>query len=47
MTILSTSGNVATARLVAQQDDGSTKTFEGAYTVIGGVITSFDVQQTG
>jgi hypothetical protein len=47
VTILSTSGDVVTAQLVAQQDDGSTKTFEGTYTVSGGAITSSDVKQTG
>jgi hypothetical protein len=47
VTVLSTLGDVVTAQLVAQQDDGSTKTFEGTYTVSGGVITSFDVKQTG
>jgi hypothetical protein len=47
VTILSTAGDVVTARLVAQQDDGSTRTFEGTYTVSGGVITSADVKQTG
>jgi hypothetical protein len=47
VSIQSASGDVVTAQLVAQQDDGSTKTFEGTYTVSGGVITSFDVKQTG
>jgi hypothetical protein len=47
VTVLSTSGDVATAQLVAQQDDGSTKTFTGTYTVVGGVITAFHVEQTG
>lgn len=47
VTIVSTSGDVVTAQLVAQQNDGSTKTFQGTYTVSGEVITSFDVQQTG
>jgi hypothetical protein len=47
VTVLSTSGDMATARLVAQQDDGSAKTFAGTYTVVGGVITAFHVEQTG
>ncbi len=47
VTVLSTSGDVATAQLVAQQDDGNTKTFDGTYTVVGGVITAFHVEQTG
>ena len=47
VTVLSTSGDVATAQLVAVQDDGSTKTFQGTYTVTDGVITTFHVVQTG
>lgn len=47
LTILSTAGNVVTAQLVAEQNDGTSKTFEGTYTVTGGVITNFAVQQTG
>jgi hypothetical protein len=47
VTILATSGDVVTAQLVAQQDDGSVKTFAGTYTVTGGVITVFHVKQTG
>jgi hypothetical protein len=37
---------VVTARLVATQTDGAVKTYQGAYTVTGGVITQFSVQQT-
>ncbi len=44
-TILSVSGNVVTARISAQQTDGTIKTYQGTYTVSNGVITSFDVQQ--
>jgi serine/threonine protein kinase len=44
--ILSTSGDVVTARLWASQDDGVIKVYEGTYTVTGGIITSSDVQQT-
>lgn len=47
VTILSLDGNDATARLVAEQDDGTAKTFQGTYTVTSGVITHFDVTQTG
>ncbi len=47
VTIESVSGNVVTARLSARQTDGSVKTYHGAYTVQNGVITNFDVQQTG
>ena len=46
VTILSTAGNVVTAQVVAGQSDGTSKTFEGTYTVTGGVITNFAVQQT-
>jgi hypothetical protein len=46
VTISSVSGNVVTARLVATQTDGTVKTYQGAYTVTGGVITQFSVQQT-
>jgi serine/threonine-protein kinase len=47
LTILSVSGNVVTARLTALQTDGAVKTYQGAYTVQHGVITKFDVRQTG
>ena len=46
VTILSTSGDVVTARLVATQVNGTVKTYEGTYTVTNGVISSTDVQQT-
>lgn len=45
VTILSVSGSVVTARLVAQQTDGTVKTFQGTYTVSGGAIVKADVQQ--
>jgi hypothetical protein len=47
VTVLATSGDVVTAQLVAEQADGSSKTFAGTYTVTGGVITRFHVEQTG
>jgi hypothetical protein len=47
VTILSVSGNVVTAQLVAQQTDGTAKTFQGTYTVTGGVIASSDIHQVG
>ncbi len=47
VTILSTKGNVVSARLIARQSDGTVKTFAGTYTVSGGKITSTNVQQTG
>ncbi len=43
--ILSVSGNVVTAELVAQQTDGTVKTYRGTYTVDGGVITTTDIDQ--
>ena len=45
VTILSASGNVATARLTAEQTDGTIKIFQGTYTVTNGVIVGFNVRQ--
>jgi hypothetical protein len=45
ITIISVEGRVVTARLAALQADGSTKNYEGRYTVIHGVIAKSDVQQ--
>jgi transcriptional regulator with XRE-family HTH domain len=45
LTIVSVSGDVVTARLSAQQTDGSVNTYQGTYTVHHGVITGFDVVQ--
>ncbi len=45
MTIRSVSGDVVTAHLVAQQTNGTVKAYQGSYTVEGGVITQFSVQQ--
>jgi hypothetical protein len=45
VTIQSVSGHVVTARLAAQQTDGSVKTYEGTYRVSHGVITGFQVAQ--
>ncbi len=45
--IQSVSGNVVTAQISALQTDGTTKTYQGTYTVTNGVITGFNVQQTG
>jgi serine/threonine-protein kinase len=39
VTIQSVSGDVVTAQLVAQQTNGTVKTYQGSYTVEGGVIT--------
>ncbi len=45
ITIISVQGRVVTARLAALQADGSTKNYEGKYTVIHNVITTSSVQQ--
>jgi hypothetical protein len=45
VSILSVSGNVVTARLTARQTDGSIRTFQGTYTVAGGIVTQFAVQR--
>ncbi len=47
LTVLSVSGNVVTAELTATQTDGTVKTHQGAYTVSHGIITHFDIHQTG
>ena len=47
LNIESVSGNVVTGRLSALQSDGSVKTYHGTYTVRNGVITKFNVRQTG
>ena len=45
VTVLSVSGNVVTARLTAEQTDGTIKIFQGTYTVSNGVIVGFNVRQ--
>jgi transcriptional regulator with XRE-family HTH domain len=45
LTIVSVSGDVVTARLNAQQTDGTADTYQGTYTVQHGVIIGFDVVQ--
>jgi eukaryotic-like serine/threonine-protein kinase len=45
VTIISVSGSVVTADLAALQSDGTTKNFEGTYTVIDGVIAKSSVHQ--
>ena len=45
VTVVSVSGDVATARLTARQTDGTINTYQGTYTVQHGVITGFDVLQ--
>lgn len=47
VTILSVSGNVVTARIIAQQTGGTIKIFQGTYTVSNGVIVGFNVRQVG
>jgi serine/threonine protein kinase len=42
--ILSTNGDVVTARLRALQDNGVIKVYQGTYTVTNGIIMSSDVQ---
>jgi hypothetical protein len=45
LTIVSVSGDVVTARLDAQQTDGTVDTYQGTYTVQHGVIIGTDVVQ--
>jgi Protein kinase domain len=45
VTVQSVSGNVVTAQLAAEQANGTVKTYQGTYTVAGGVITQFNVHQ--
>jgi hypothetical protein len=45
VTIQSVSGHVVTAQVVAEQTDGTVKTYQGTYTVADGVITQFDVHR--
>jgi eukaryotic-like serine/threonine-protein kinase len=47
LTIVSVSGDVVTARLTAQQTDGTVDTYQGTYTVHRGVIIGFNVVQAG
>jgi Helix-turn-helix domain len=45
LTIVSVSGDVVTARLIAQQTNGTVDTYQGTYTVQHGAIIGFDVAQ--
>ena len=47
VTILKSASDQVAASIVAVQTDGSVKKFEGTYLVRSGVITSFNVRQTG
>lgn len=43
--VLGTSGDTVTARITSLETDGSSKVFQGTYTVQNGVITRFSVRQ--
>jgi cytoskeletal protein RodZ len=47
LAIVSVSGDVVTARLTAQQTDGTVTTYQGTYSVDHGVITGFDILEVG
>ncbi len=47
VTITGVSGNTVSVNLVAEQTDGTTKTFSGSYVVENGVIVQSSIQQTG
>jgi hypothetical protein len=47
LTIVSVVGDVVTARLSAQQTNGTVDTYQGTYTVHHGVIVGFDIAQVG
>jgi hypothetical protein len=47
VTITGVSGDTVSINLVADQTDGSTKTFSGSYVVENGVIVQSSIQQTG
>jgi hypothetical protein len=44
-TLISVSGDAVTGRLSALQTDGTTKVYEGTYTVSGNAIDQFNIQQ--
>jgi hypothetical protein len=44
---VSVAGDVVTARLTAQQTDGTVNIYQGTYTVHRGVIVGFNVFQVG
>jgi serine/threonine protein kinase len=43
--VLSTSGKIVTARLVATQTNGTVQTYQGTYTISHGAISLFDVRR--
>ena len=47
LTVLSVAGDVVTVRLAATQTNGSVKSYQGTYTVVGGVITQSHIQSAG
>ena len=47
VTITGVSGDTVSVNLVADQTDGSTKTFSGSYVVQNGTIVESSIQQTG
>ena len=47
LTVVSTSGDVVTIRLAADQTDGSVKNFEGTYTVQNGTIVASSIESVG
>jgi serine/threonine protein kinase len=47
LTVLSVAGNVVTVRLAAAQTNGSVKSYQGTYTVVGGVITEPHIEPVG
>jgi len=47
LTVLSVAGDVVTVRLAATQTNGSVKSYQGTYTVVGGVITEANIQRVG
>jgi serine/threonine protein kinase len=47
VTVVSVAGDVVTVDLAATQTDGSVLSYQGTYTVTGGVITQSHIQQTG
>jgi serine/threonine protein kinase len=47
LTVVSVAGNVVTVKLAATQTDGSVNSYQGTYTVTGGVITQSRIQPAG
>ncbi len=45
LTIVSVTGDVVTVQLAAAQTDGTVDDYQGAYTVVNGVITHSDIQR--